>query len=113
MATCIVKMNKKFQSDEAMYSRLKAEINMLKRLHINSAKVVHGSAQDPVFLESRLTCRKYLYEMLANNTIRQLCISEHFGPFERQGLMIAREMPMLRSDPDWAHHEDNFVMILL
>lgn len=113
MATVIVRLDKKYNSNEALLTRLKVEINMLHRLKVNAAKVVHGSNQDQDFQEARLLCRQYLHELVSQGDIRAMCIGEHFGPFETDGQGIASLLPALRSDPDWSRHNDSFVMIVL
>lgn len=113
MATVVVQLDKKFPTNEAMLTRLRVEINMLRRLNVDAAKVVHGSSTDAELLESRLLCRQYLHELLSQGEIKALCIGEHFGPFETDGNMIADLLPNLRSDPDWSRHNDTFAMIVL
>lgn len=113
MATVVVQLDKKFNSNKAMVKRLKVEINMLHRLKVSAAKVVHGGSQDVNLQESRLLCRQVLHELLSQGEIKAMCIGEHFGPFENDGQAVAALVPSLRTDPDWSRHDDSFVMIVL
>ncbi len=113
MATVVVRLDKKFNSNEALLTRLKVEINMLHRLKVHAAKIVHGAGQDSELQESRLLCRQYLHELVSQGDIKAMCIGEHFGPFETDGQSIAAKLPALRSDPDWSRHDDSFAMIVL
>ncbi len=113
MATVVVRLDKKFNSNEAMLTRLKVEINMLKRLKVEAAKIVHGGSQELEYQEARLLCRQYLHELVSQGEIKAMCIGEHFGPFETDGNIIVGLEASLRSDPDWSRHDDSFVMIVL
>lgn len=113
MATVVVRMDKEFTTNEAMLTRLKVEINMLHRLKVEAAKIMHGASQNLKFQETRLLCRQYIHELVAQEEIKAMCIGEHFGPFETDGLAIVGIEPSLRQDPDWSRHDDSFVMIVL
>ena len=93
--------------------KLRLELNTLKRIGVQSVKIIHGYGSTGTGGAIRTATRQFLYEQLKNQSIKAFCHGESFGPFENAGRQIITLVPALYKDPDWGRQNDGITMVVL
>jgi hypothetical protein len=100
------------KSDEAVM-KLKLELMTLRRIGVDSVKIVHGYGSTGKGGKIRLNARKYLRNLQNEGKIKFFCPGELFGPFETDGRKAIELEPALRNDSDWARSNDGITIVIL
>lgn len=113
MAASIINLENGMPKTEAALMRLKLELATLRRVGINSVKVIHGYGSTGTGGAIRIATHNYLREQLNAGRIRAFCPGEQFGPFESSGRKAIQLMPAFRQDPDWGRQNDGITIVIL
>lgn len=113
MAVQIINIEKNYPTVEEAVNRLRLEISTMRRIGVKSVKVIHGYGSTGVGGSIRLASRQFLKRLEMEKKIKALCPGEHFGPFEKDGRDMLLLDKTLRSDADWAKHNDGITIVVL
>ena len=113
MATVVINLEKGRPKVEAALTRLRLEMSTLRRIGVQTIKIIHGYGSSGSGGAIRLATHQYLCDQLKNKTIRAFCPGESFGPFENAGRQIVEMAPVLHKDPDWGRQNDGITMVVL
>ena len=113
MATVVINLEKGLPKTEAALSKLKLELSTLRRIGVQTVKVIHGYGSTGTGGAIRQATRQYLCDQLKNRLIKAYCPGENFGPFENSGRQLVDLVPALHKDPDWGRQNDGITMVVL
>jgi len=93
--------------------KLKLELATLRRVGVQTVKIIHGYGSTGDGGAIRIAARNFLCEQLEANRIKAFCPGENFGPFESSGRKMIALAPSLRQDPDWGRQNDGITIVIM
>lgn len=113
MAATLINLETGRPKVESAMMKLRLELSTLRRVGVQTVKIVHGYGSSGTGGSIRQATQQYLCEQLKNDKIKAFCPGESFGPFENSGRHILSLAPSFRQDPDWGRQNDGITVVVL
>jgi hypothetical protein len=113
MATAVINLEKGRPTVDAALMRLKLELSTMRRIGVQTIKIIHGYGSTGTGGAIRQAARQYLCDQVKCEKVKAFCPGENFGPFENAGRQIIALVPALYKDQDWGHQNDGITMVVL
>ncbi len=113
MAASLINLEQGMPKVESAMIRLRLELSTLRRVGVQTVKIIHGYGSNGSGGAIRSATHQYLSEQQKQGRIRAYCPGESFGPFENSGRNIVQLAPAFRKDPDWGRQNDGVTVVVL
>jgi hypothetical protein len=113
MADMVVNIEEGRPKVDAAMHKLKLELSTLRRIGVQTVKIIHGYGSSGIGGAIRQATRQYLCKQMKHNGIKAFCPGETFGPFEQAGREMIELAPSLRKDSDWGRQNDGITVVIL
>ena len=113
MTATLINLENGYPKVESAMIRLRLELSTLRRIGVQTVKIIHGYGSTGEGGSIRQATHQYLCEQMKCGKVKAFCPGESFGPFENNGRKIISLAPTFRQDPDWGRQNDGITVVVL